>query len=307
MGFQFPITPARWFKWPDAGDARSTAGTTGAHPVTSGGRRGPSLRAYLVLAVLVCTIDTVNVFTVLTDSMRYGAALPAWQPIVWEATSGVATLVTSFIVYGALRRAPLGGKGGPRTFLLHGAASLLFSGLHFGLMTAARKAIYAAVGLRYRVEWTTWTYEYRKDLLSYLLILGVFRFFTRSRPADEAQSDPSRSLTFDIVDGPTLVRVLLSEVAAVRAAGNYVEFVRSDGRTHLMRQSMRQMEERLGPDGFVRIHRSWLVNSSQVRQIEPTGSGDFQIELRQGTVAPLSRRYPMALAALRKDVREPSS
>jgi DNA-binding LytR/AlgR family response regulator len=50
--------------------------------------------------------------------------------------------------------------------------------------------------------------------------------------------------------------------------------------------------------GFVRTHRSWLVNPARVTGLRPEGSGDYAVEL--GAVeAPLSRRFPQALAALR--------
>jgi DNA-binding LytR/AlgR family response regulator len=50
--------------------------------------------------------------------------------------------------------------------------------------------------------------------------------------------------------------------------------------------------------GFVRVHRSWLVNAMQMTGLKPQGSGDYAVELGALTV-PLSRRFPEALAKLR--------
>ena len=60
------------------------------------------------------------------------------------------------------------------------------------------------------------------------------------------------------------------------------------------------LEGELGPRGFLRTHRSWLVNARQMTALRPEGSGDYTVEL--GSLkAPLSRRFPDALAKLRGD------
>ena len=53
-----------------------------------------------------------------------------------------------------------------------------------------------------------------------------------------------------------------------------------------------------GPRGFVRTHRSWVVNAAQVTGLRPEGSGDYAIEIDALTV-PLSRRFSEALARLK--------
>ncbi|HUO12921.1 MAG TPA: LytTR family DNA-binding domain-containing protein, partial [Caulobacteraceae bacterium] len=114
----------------------------------------------------------------------------------------------------------------------------------------------------------------------------------------------SRSPTsFDIRDGPALLRVPTAEILAVRAAGNYVEFLLDDGRRPLMRASLQQIEAGLAPAGLVRTHRSWIVNHRRVRALVPAGSGDFRLDLGGGVSAPLSRRFPGALEQLRASGR----
>ena len=90
----------------------------------------------------------------------------------------------------------------------------------------------------------------------------------------------------------------LDQVMAIRSAGNYVEVVLADGRKPLMRSPLSAVERELGPRGFLRTHRSWLVNAGQVTSLRPVGSGDYTVELGSVTV-PLSRRFPRALAKLR--------
>jgi DNA-binding LytR/AlgR family response regulator len=67
-----------------------------------------------------------------------------------------------------------------------------------------------------------------------------------------------------------------------------------------MRTTLSRVEAALSAHGFVRTHRSWLVNAARLRSVAAEGSGDFQLELEDGVQAPLSRRFPEALARLRQ-------
>jgi DNA-binding LytR/AlgR family response regulator len=139
-------------------------------------------------------------------------------------------------------------------------------------------------------------YEARKDVLGYALFIGLFSLIDQllRQPGET----PVERATFDIRDGAKLTRVRLDEILAISSAGNYVEFFLADGRRLLMRSPLRSVESELGPRGFVRTHRSWLVNGKKVTTLKPDGSGDYTVELGQQAV-PLSRRFPDALAKLR--------
>ena len=68
--------------------------------------------------------------------------------------------------------------------------------------------------------------------------------------------------------------------------------------TRLHRSPLSALETELSPRGFLRTHRSWLVNAAQMTALKPEGSGDYTVELGP-VAAPLSRRFPEALAKLR--------
>jgi DNA-binding LytR/AlgR family response regulator len=124
-----------------------------------------------------------------------------------------------------------------------------------------------------------------------------------SRGAAPATASPPPRRLFDIVEGNRVLRVPVEDIATLQAAGNYVEFVLTDGRRPLMRGSLAEICDKVGADLFVRTHRSWAVNLGHVRGLRPAGSGDFQIELDGGAMVPLSRRFPEALERLRAGVR----
>jgi DNA-binding LytR/AlgR family response regulator len=59
-------------------------------------------------------------------------------------------------------------------------------------------------------------------------------------------------------------------------------------------------------DRHMRVHRSYVVNVGEVREVTPSGEGDLRLTLSDGTVAPGSRRYRERLLAAiggRLDVR----
>lgn len=94
------------------------------------------------------------------------------------------------------------------------------------------------------------------------------------------------------------MRTPIADIVAVRSAANYSEFLLADGRRPMMRIALGAVEARLAPRGFVRTHRSWLVNAARVSGLRPQGSGDYAVELGALEV-PLSRRFRAALESLR--------
>jgi DNA-binding LytR/AlgR family response regulator len=105
----------------------------------------------------------------------------------------------------------------------------------------------------------------------------------------------------DIRDGARLNSVRLEDVLAINSAGNYVEFRMRDGSRLMMRSRLSALEETLGPSGFVRTRRSWLVNAIRVTALKREGSGDYTVEMN-GLTVPLSRRFPEALARLKAPI-----
>jgi hypothetical protein len=252
------------------------------------------LYSYLIAAVVVGVVNTINVVTVLHDVPRYGVA----GPIIWEGSSWVTLIGFFWIIWIAYRLAPPDVR--PRWWLLiHIPAALLFSLCHVAGFVVLRKLIYRLAGAHYDFGafLPHYLYEVRKDTLGYLLFLGSFVLIEHLLRQQQIPA-AGQTLTFDIRDGAKLTRVRLDEVLAIVSAGNYVEFVLRGERRLLMRSSLSALETELSPRGFLRTHRSWLVNSSHMTALKPEGSGDYTVQL-ESVAAPLSRRFPKALAKLR--------
>ncbi|HVZ78364.1 MAG TPA: LytTR family DNA-binding domain-containing protein, partial [Gemmatimonadaceae bacterium] len=85
-----------------------------------------------------------------------------------------------------------------------------------------------------------------------------------------------------------LLFVRQDEIDWVEAAGNYVR-LHVRGQAHVLRQSMKNMEARLDPSIFVRIHRSAIVNVDRIRELQPWLHGEYVVILEDGTRLSASR------------------
>ena len=88
-------------------------------------------------------------------------------------------------------------------------------------------------------------------------------------------------------------RILLINPASVEwveAYGNYVRIHTGD-HAHLVRGTISGYEKHLAPSGFIRVHRSALVNIAHVMSLEPVVSGDYTVHLASGRDVVLSRTY----------------
>lgn len=88
----------------------------------------------------------------------------------------------------------------------------------------------------------------------------------------------------------------LDQIVCLRAAGDYSELVTPDGKPALILKSLKEWEERLPENHFVRIHRSTIINLDYVERIEGHFNRSYQIYLRSQTEPLLvSRRYAAQL------------
>ena len=80
------------------------------------------------------------------------------------------------------------------------------------------------------------------------------------------------------------------EIDWIEAAGNYVRLHLGE-ESHLFRETMNRMEARLDGRRFVRIHRSRIVNTERVKELQPWFNGEHVVILQNGTRLTLSRGY----------------
>jgi len=254
--------------------------------------------AWSVQAVIVLCVTLLDVQMRLHQDAIGHLIDPLWRPLTDEFSSGVVIiLLFAPLCRMAMAVPPAAGPIG-RFLLLHGAGVLAFSIVHVAGFVAVRMVVYGLFGELYHFGGLgPFFYELSRDLFSYgLTVGGVWGANILLQSARQAAPRPERA-TFDIRDNAKVLRVPIEAIVAVRSAGNYVEFLLLDGRQPLMRTTLADMAGQLEAHGLVRTHRSWLVNSAHIAQIEPAGSGDFKLSLAGGVCAPLSRRFRGAVVA----------
>ena len=93
----------------------------------------------------------------------------------------------------------------------------------------------------------------------------------------------------------------MGAVTWIESDGAYVN-VHAGGRTHVVRESMAQIIERLGAASFVRIHRSAGINLAHVRAVRRAKTKGLEVELSDGVRLPISRRKARdVIELLRRD------
>jgi len=82
----------------------------------------------------------------------------------------------------------------------------------------------------------------------------------------------------------------VSEICWIGAEENYVRIC-TKSETHLLRETMTHLEEKLDPNTFLRVHRSSIVNLQYVKEVRPEIDGEYGVHLLNGQKIAMSRGY----------------
>jgi LytTr DNA-binding domain len=293
---------------PSVTDGVTSGGATGAGEkasVTKGGQsvvsgawpfgwRHPAWLTAATLTGFGAVQMIVNATSLIDERQALGRPVAAWQPWVWEATSLAAWLVLLPVILWVTERisrlvATLAGRAS-----LHLIATVIVSLAHSAAMWGLRSLSYQLLGAQYRVPGPlreVLLYEYRKDAITYAMIVLAYLLFKRLVAGPVAPlSGAAEDLRIEVRDGNRAFWIRAAEIEWVSAAGNYVELHGAFG-TQLVRKTLADILAELGEHDFVQVHRSRLVQRSLVAKTETRQSGDFDISLRSGAVVGGSRRY----------------
>lgn len=268
--------------------------TTGDEKGTNGWPRAER-PPWLAVLLVGCTVAFVNA----TSGIIEGAGDHWIEPVIWEGTSAIVIIALAPLIGYAMRRWPPRPDKLVRFALIHLGLTLPFALVHILFIFVAREAAYWSVGARYGFfddgVAITILYEWRKDVLVYAAIAATYWVFKYIADRKEAASQPPVDERIEVRDGSTAIFLAPGDITHVEAAGNYVEF-HTGAKTHLVRGTLASWEARLVARGFVRVHRSRLVNRTKIDALKPTPSGDLEITLSGGQIVLGSRRYRAVLA-----------
>ena len=100
--------------------------------------------------------------------------------------------------------------------------------------------------------------------------------------------------------GGRVVFLEQDEIEWVEAASNYVH-IHCGTISHSIRNTIRDVEERLNSAKFIRVHRSIIVNINKIKELQPCNSGEHVVVMRSGKELSCSRSYRPAISAITRE------
>jgi two-component system, LytTR family, response regulator len=119
-----------------------------------------------------------------------------------------------------------------------------------------------------------------QEVIGTRLITMLEELHGRTRPVDRLA----------VRTGGRIIFLRTDEIDWIEAEGNYAR-LHVGGKAYLLRETMSNLEGKLDPRSFVRIHRSTIVRIDRIREMEPLFQGEYQVTLNEGTRLTSSRGY----------------
>ena len=113
--------------------------------------------------------------------------------------------------------------------------------------------------------------------------------------SDDAPASNRFEKLINIKDRGQIFRVDVDTIERIDAAGDYMCIYTGDN-TLILRETMKDLEKRLDPRRFQRVHRSTIVNLDLVRQVKPHTNGECFLVLDSGAQVKVSRSYREVVA-----------
>jgi two-component system LytT family response regulator len=111
------------------------------------------------------------------------------------------------------------------------------------------------------------------------------------------QTKPRAADRLAIRNSDRITLLQTEDIDWIEAADNYVE-IHVGKQVHLMRETLSNLEQRLQPFRFLRVHRSRLVNADRIKELHPLFHGEYELVLIDGTRLTSSRHYRDVLQQL---------
>jgi len=113
------------------------------------------------------------------------------------------------------------------------------------------------------------------------------RLFELMENFSKTQSSPDR---IAIRNNGRVLFVKLADIDWIEASDNYA-CLHCGRDTHIVRETMSELESRLNPAHFLRVHRSAIVNLDRIKELQPWFRGDYRVILRDGTELTLTKNH----------------
>ena len=110
-------------------------------------------------------------------------------------------------------------------------------------------------------------------------------------------SENEYSKRFIIKQSGKISFVPVDEIDYLEATGNYIKLVTANG-SYLMRETMNNIEKKIEPGKFIRIHRSFIIKTERIKELKPYFNGEYIIVLKSGKELKSSKTYKNGINSL---------
>lgn len=112
---------------------------------------------------------------------------------------------------------------------------------------------------------------------------------------DYLQKQQTKEEPLALKQGSKISLVQMDDIRYIEASGYYIEVYTSESKRLLLRESMTNMLEQLNKPNFIRIHRSTIINTDFLAEIQHTGAGDVVTKMKDGKTFRVSKSYKESL------------
>lgn len=247
-------------------------------------------------ALLTATADMVREAGAGRE-VRYAAIL--WR----EFASGLVLLGLAWLLMRVDRRWPLRVIGAWRFALLHLALTVPFALIHLFGATFLYVLPDLTGGARLNPVYILGHFPvaYAKDVIVYAIFLGLItlqRYLMDLLRGDTRRAIEREALEVDGPDGSVFLD--LRDIVRIEGARNYVSVFTAE-REYLKRITLRDLEELLPGDRFLRVHRSHIVNRIRIVGMKTRGRRDPVLEMDDASQVSVGRSYRESVRGLTKD------
>jgi hypothetical protein len=240
----------------------------------------------VALAGVVIVFWTLDTLAKRNVRLVDGVGLDDFRLIAEQVTSGLTVWLLIPAVAWWLSRFPISSGQIGSKIVGHLLGSVLFASAHYFIMSTMRAVSYPWFGRTWQHSefWlNNLLVEYQKDIKIYVAIIAIVGTYRRLRQDKEHTGE---RLPVQTGSGERLLE--FAEIDCLEASRNYVSVFTAE-KEYLLRETLASLESRLSNRGFLRTHRSFLVNRERVAGIEPASGGGQNIILKSGRKVPLSR------------------
>lgn len=119
---------------------------------------------------------------------------------------------------------------------------------------------------------------------------ALFRYINQSKPTEQPHPSNGHVRLFPVKKGGRIYFIHPDQIEYIEAAGYYIE-IYANGKKHLIRQSLTQLDGLLDSHRFLRIHRSVIINLNFLKEIIREGANDFSVRMANESAFKISRSY----------------